>query len=94
MKEEHGFKEVNNVALVAVPTEAWHLLRFPAYQRKPTIHKVRDIAAGLRDGYAPSPIILYETDGAFEIVDGGHRFHAYRLNYEQYGLAADIPGDD
>ena len=91
MKEEQGFKTVENVELVAVPTAAWHLLRFPAYQRKPTVHKVKDIAAGLRAGYAPAPIILYAEGDAYEIVDGGHRFQAYRLNYEQYGLEADIP---
>lgn len=91
MKEEQGFKRVENVELVAVPRESWHRLRFPAYQRKPTVHKVRDIAAGLRDGYIPAPIILYADDGAYEIVDGGHRFLAYRQNYEQHGISADIP---
>ncbi len=91
MKEEQEFKRVENVELVAVPTAAWHRLRFPAYQRKPTVHKVKDIAAGLRAGYVPTPIILYAAGDAYEIVDGGHRFQAYRLNYEQYGLEAEIP---
>lgn len=91
MKEEQGFKYVENVKLVAVPQESWHLLQFPEYQRKPTQQKVRDIAAGLREGYTPAPIILYQTGSSYRIVDGGHRFHAYRLNYEQHGFLADIP---
>lgn len=92
MKEENTpFKPLTNVKLVAVPQESWHLLQFPAYQRKPTQQKVRDIAAGLRDGYTPAPIIPYKTGASYRIVDGGHRFHAYRLNYEQHGVLAEIP---
>jgi hypothetical protein len=91
MKEAQGFKEVEHVRLVAIPPESWHLLSFPAYQRKATPHKVKDIAAGLRDGYQPAPIIVYRNGEAYRIVDGGHRFSAYRLNLESYGLAADIP---
>lgn len=87
---EH-FRELDNVKVVAVPPESWHLLHFPAYQRKPTPHKVQDIAAGIRDGYCPAPIILYRTGTSYRIVDGGHRFHAYRLNYETHGIRADIP---
>lgn len=85
------FHELPGVMLVAVPPESWGLLRFPTYQRKPTAHKVRDIAKGLRDGYQPAPITLIHTGGAYLIVDGGHRFSAFRLNYESYGIAADIP---
>lgn len=85
------FHELPGVMLVAVPPESWGLLRFPAYQRKPTAHKVRDIAKGLRAGYQPAPITLIHTGGAYLIVDGGHRFSAFRLNHESYGIAADIP---
>ncbi len=85
------FRKIPNVTLAAIPPEAWGLLRFPAYQRKPTSRKVKDIAKGLRDGYQTAPIILYKSDDAFQIVDGGYRFSAYRLNYETYGIAADIP---
>ncbi len=66
------FRKIPNVTLAAIPPEAWGLLRFPAYQRKPTSRKVKDIAKGLRDGYQTAPIILYKSDDAFQIEDGGY----------------------
>jgi hypothetical protein len=85
------FQDVPNVTLVAVPPESWHLLHFPAYQRRQTQNKVRDIARGIENGYMPAPIILYKTGASYRIVDGGHRFQAFRRVHERTGLAPAIP---
>ena len=83
-------KEVPGCTLAAIPPEAWHLLTFPEYQRTPLPTRVRQIAQGLREGYAPAPVILYEQAGKYLIVDGGHRVLAHRLNRDRFAYERDV----
>jgi len=83
-------KEVADCILADIGPEAWHLLTFPAYQRTPSPQRVREIAKGIREGYAPGPLTLYAQGGKYLIVDGGHRFLAHQLNRERYGHVRDI----
>jgi len=85
------FAELPFVRLVAIPPESWHLLHFPDYQRRQTAHRVRDIARGIRAGYYPAPIILYKAGLSYRIVDGGHRYLAFRRVFEEEGHAPPIP---
>jgi len=93
MKEERYpfLKEMTGCRLAAVPPDAWHLLRFPDYQRTPSPYRIREILKGLKDGYTPAPIVLYDFEGKLYIVDGGHRVMAYRQLRDRYGIDRDIP---
>lgn len=93
MKEERYpfLKEMTGCRLAAVSPEAWHLLRFPDYQRTPSPYRIREILKGLKDGYTPAPIVLYDLEGVLYIVDGGHRVMAYRQLRDRYGIDRDIP---
>lgn len=77
----------SGIEFVHIFPDQWHLLTLPDYQRAPNRARVNQIARGIRDGYKPAPITLYEKgDGYFNIVDGGHRYMAYMDNKTRHGI--------
>ena len=74
------------VKLVSVYHYQWEHFNWPGYQREPNPGKVKQIAKGIRDGYNPGPITIYEEGSCLNIVDGGHRVKAYIHNFDLYGL--------
>lgn len=85
MRKETG------VSLVEIWPSAWESFTWPYYQRKPNSYRVKKIAEGLRGGYRPDPITVYQTNGKLHVVDGGHRVLAYMFNKQQYELSEPIP---
>jgi hypothetical protein len=78
------------VSLVHIHRDQWYLFRWPDYQRTPNMTRVKVIAKGIRDGYEPGPVTLYEQNGNLNIVDGGHRVKAYMHNMEKFSHIAPI----
>lgn len=78
------------VKLVTIQPYQWKNFNWPDYQRKPNPGKVKQIAKGIREGYNPGPITIYEEDGRLNIVDGGHRVKAYIHNLDLYDFERPI----
>lgn len=89
-KNEQTEANDKSVVLVKIPPAQWQQFQWPAFQRQPNQHRVKEIAAGMRDGYEPGPITVYRDNGRFNIVDGGHRVRAYMLNRKTFGISRPI----
>lgn len=76
----------SGISLVHVPPTQWHRFVWPDYQRSPNPSRVKQIAQGIRAGYDPGPVTLYEIDGRLNVVDGGHRIKAYMHNRIHHGI--------
>lgn len=90
MQEELTESKNRGVKLVEIPPAQWNRFRWPDYQRSPNKTRVNQIARGLKGGYEPGPITLYEQNGYLNVVDGGHRVMAYMRNKDLYGLDVSI----